>query len=127
MKNSGIINFKRESNLFIGYGILNFLITNIFLQIALLIMPTIFATVLSQFINLIIGFYIYGKKVFKMKSLNNLVFKKYLIIAFLLWLLNFGFIQLFFHYGANKNITAIFLVPFLAAIAYLSQKYYVFR
>ncbi len=67
------------------------------------------------------------KKFFKMKSLNNLVFKKYLIIAFLLWLLNFGFIQLFFHYGANKNITAIFLVPFLAAISYLSQKYYVFR
>ncbi len=65
MKNSGKINFKSESNLFIGYGILNFLITNIFLQIALLIMPTIFATVLSQFINLIIGFYIYGKKVFQ--------------------------------------------------------------
>ena len=40
----------------------------------LLIIPTLLATILSQVINLMIGFYVYGKKVFKIRSLNNLVF-----------------------------------------------------
>ena len=127
MQMFGIFKIERKQNLFLGYGILNFLITNIFLQFSLLIMPTILATVLSQFINLIIGFYLYGKKVFKYGNLNNLVFKKYLFLAIILWFLNFSFIQLFFNFGVNKNITAIFLIPLLVIISYFSQKNFVFR
>lgn len=127
MKTQKLFNFDRSKKLFLGYGILNFLITNFILQISLLIMPTLLATVLSQLTNLIIGFYIYGKKVFKFKRLNNYVFKKYLFLGLILCLLNFGFIQLFFYYGVNKNLTACIIIPLLVIISYLTQKNYVFK
>ena len=116
-----------EKRLFLIFGIINFLITNIFLQIALLIIPTFLATVLSQIINFLIGYYLYGKKVFKIKNLNNYVFKKFLLLALFLWLLNFGFIQTFFYYGYNKNLTAILFIPILVCISFLTQKYFVFK
>ena len=122
-----ILMINRQKRSFLGYGIINFIITNIFLQISLLIMPTLLATVLSQFINLIIGFYIYGKKVFKFRGLNERVFKKYLLLAIILWLLNFSIIQLFFYYGINKNLTASVIIPLLVGISYLSQKNFVFK
>ena len=127
MKKLKIFKIERQKKLFLGYGILNFLITNIILQISLLIIPTLLATVLSQFVNLIIGFYIYGKKVFKFKKLNNFVFRKYFLLAIILCLLNFGFIELFFYYGINKNLTASVILPLLVLISYLSQKNYVFK
>ena len=122
-----IFKINRQKKSFLGYGILNFIITNSVLQISLLIMPTLIATVLSQLINLIIGFYIYGKKVFKFNGLNNKVFIKYLLLALILWLLNFAIIQLFFYYGINKNLTASVIIPLLVGISYLSQKNYVFK
>ena len=122
---------KLQSNgkkrLFLIYGIFNFLITNITLQITLLLLPTLIATGLSQIVNLILGYYIYGKKVFKFYKLNNLVFKKYLFLAIILWLLNFGLIETFFYYGVSKNLTAILIIPFLVIISFLSQKNYVFK
>ena len=90
-------------------------------------MPTAIATVLSQMVNLILGYYIYGKKVFKLKRLNNFVFKKYLFLAVILWILNFSLIQTFFYYGVSKNLTAILIIPFLVIISFLSQKNYVFK
>ena len=121
--------FKKDGKkrLFLIFGIFNFLITNLTLQVLLFLIPTIFATVISQLVNLIIGFYLYGKKVFKFRKLNKLVFTKYLFLALILWLLNFGLIQYFFYNGINKNITAIFVIPLLVLISYLSQKYFVFR
>ena len=127
MKKLKIFKIERQKKLFLGYGILNFLITNLILQVSLLIIPTLLATVLSQFVNLIIGFYIYGKKVFKFKKLNNFVFRKYFLLAIILCLLNFGFIELFFYYGINKNLTASVILPLLVLISYLSQKNYVFK
>ena len=127
MKKLAILDINRKKKLFLGYGILNFLITHIILQVSLLLIPTILATVLSQFTNLIIGFYLYGKKVFKYDGLNNLVFRKYLFLATILWLLNFSFIQIFFNFGVHKNITAIFCIPPLVLISYFFQKNYVFR
>ena len=63
MQISDIYKSNGEKRLFLFYGGLNFLITNIILQINLLIMPIILATILSQLINLIIGYYFYGEKV----------------------------------------------------------------
>ena len=71
-------NRTKTKRLFLIFGIINFLITNIILQIALLFLPTFFATVLSQLVNFSIGYYLYGKKVFNISRLNNLIFKKYL-------------------------------------------------
>ena len=120
-------NIDRQKKLFLIYGIINFLITNIALQISLLIMPTLLATILSQFINLMIGFYVYGKKVFKFRGINKIVFKKYLSLALILWFLNFCFIEIFFYYGVNKNLIASVIIPLLVAISYMSQKNYVFK
>ncbi len=119
--------FNSTEKLFLIYGFSNFLITNIFLQIALLITPVFFATVFSQFINISIGYYLYGKKVFKCKSLNNNVFKKYLSLALIMWSLNFVLIQIFFYKGINKNLAAILIIPLLVMISYFVQKKYVFK
>ena len=118
---------KNEKSLFLVFGIFNFLITNIILQILLLLIPTILATVLSQIVNLLIGFFLYGKKVFNFKNLNRCVFKRYLFLAFIIWMLNFGIIQSFYYAGVNKNITAILIIPLLVVISYLSQRNYVFK
>ena len=118
---------KNEKSLFLVFGIFNFFITNIILQILLLLIPTILATVLSQIVNLLIGYFLYGKKVFKFKKLNRFVFKRYLFLAFIIWMLNFGIIQSSYNAGVNKNITAILIIPLLVVISYLSQRNFVFK
>ena len=127
MRTSQRFKKKGEKRRFLIFGIFNFFITNITLQVLLLLIPTIFATIFSQLVNLIIGYYLYGKKVFKINKLDNIIFKKYLILSLILWLLNFALIQSFFYVGLNKNITAILIIPLLVAISYLSQKKFVFR
>ena len=121
-------NFKinKQKKLFIFFGFFNFLITNAVLQISLLFTPILFSTILSQMINLLIGYYLYGKKVFKLNKLNNLVFSKYFLIALILWFLNFTIIRSFFYFGVNKNITALFVIPILVMISYSFQKRFVF-
>ena len=72
---------KGRKRLFLLYGIANFLVTNSVLHLLLLVIPIYLATIISQITNLIIGFYLYGKKVFKM---NNLTFKelsKYILLG----------------------------------------------
>ena len=127
MKSSRGSQRKGEKRLFLIFGILNFLITNVVLQILLLLIPTLFATVLSQTVNVLIGYFLYAKKVFKLKELNKFVFKKYLFLASILWMLNFVLIQSFFYIGINKNITAISIIPLLVIISYLSQRNFVFK
>tara|TARA_S200000501_G_scaffold357917_1_gene382095 strand:- start:1744 stop:2121 length:378 start_codon:yes stop_codon:yes gene_type:complete len=121
------LQINKQKKLFIFFGFFNFLITNAVLQISLLFTPILFSTILSQIINLLIGYYLYGKKVFKLNKLTNLVFRKYFVLAFILWILNFSIIRSFFYFGVNKNITALFLIPILVAISYFFQKRFVFR
>tara|TARA_Y100000589_G_scaffold305737_1_gene319903 strand:+ start:5129 stop:5524 length:396 start_codon:yes stop_codon:yes gene_type:complete len=127
--NKNAISFlgKGRKRLFLIFGFFNFLLTNISLQILLLIIPTLFATIISQIINFLFGFYLYGKKVFKVVNLNSVFFKRYLFLALILWLLNFGFIQSLYYLGLNKNFTALIMILPLVAISYLTQKFYVFK
>lgn len=118
---------KHIKRLFLAYGILNFLISNVVLQISLLLIPTLFATFLYQVVNLLVGYNIYGKKVFKLEKLNNLILKKYLFISIISLSLNYIVIESFFYYGINKNLTAILLIPLLVSFSFFSQKYYVFK
>ncbi len=118
---------KNEKRLFLIFGILNFLVTNFVLQISLLILPILIATILSQIVNAFIGFYLYGKKVFKFGRLNIFTFKKYILLALSLWILNYSFIQSLFYYGINKNFAALIIIPFLVSISFLGQKYFVFN
>ena len=127
MGNKRLYSNKGEKRLFLLIGIINFLITNTVLQISLLILPTVLATVLSQVVNFLIGYNLYGKKVFKLDILNKLNFKKYLFLATFLWISNFLLIQSLYYIGFNKNLVAFLIIPLLVAISYLSQKYYVFK
>ena len=127
MNISHIYKSNGEKRLFLFFGGVNFLITNFILHISLLIMPIFLATILSQFINLIIGYYFYGKKVFKLNSLSNLIFKKYALLGFSLWILNYSLIKYLSYLGINKNLSAIYVIPLLILISYLVQKKYVFK
>ena len=127
IKNAKKLPGNGRKRLFLIFGVFNFLLTNVTLQILLLIIPTLFATVISQIINFFLGFYLYGKRVFKVVNLNHIFFKRYVILAMILWLLNFGFIQSLFYFGLNKNFTALIMIPPLVIISYLTQKFYVFR
>ena len=117
---------KGTKRLFLFYGIGNFLITNSILHLLLLMVPIFLATIISQITNLAIGFYLYGKKVFKM---NNLTYKelwKYILLASFNWILNYVSIRLMHENGLNKNLAAILTIPFLVLISYFFQKKYIF-
>ena len=116
-----------KKRLFLVIGIVNMFLTNIILQILLFLVSTLLATIISQIFNFIIGYYFYGKKVFKVNKLDKFFFKKYLLLALTLWMLNYGLIQSFFYFGVNKNITALLLIPFLALFSYYCQNRFVFK
>ena len=118
---------NKQKKLFLVFGFLNFLITNAVLQISLLFTPILFSTILSQIINVLIGYYLYGKKVFKLNKLTNLVLRKYFVLACILWFLNFSIIRSFFYLGFNKNISALSIIPILVVISYFFQKRFVFK
>ena len=112
--------------LFLIYGLVNVLLTNLLLQILLLFFPIFFATLLGQIFNLNFGFYIYGLKVFKVKFLGKKIYLKYLFLHLLIWILNWFLINLLYSFNISKNLAALFVVPFLALISYIYQKNIVF-
>ena len=117
---------KSRKSLFIFYGILNTLITNFLLQISLLFFPVILATLFSQIFNLNFGFYLYGKKVFEVKYLRKRYYFKYLIISLFLWNVNWICISFLNSYNISKNLSALIVIPFLALISFMYQKYFIF-
>ena len=120
------MSLQGRKRLFLLYGITNFLITNSVLHLLLLVLPIFLATIASQITNLIIGFYLYGKKVFKMKNLTYQEFRKYILLASFNWTLNYVSIRFMYENGINKNLAAIFTIPFLVLISYSFQKRYIF-
>ena len=127
------LNFKKfkplsegRKRLFLFYGIANFLITNSVLHLLLLVIPISLATIISQITNLAIGFYLYGKKVFKMNNLTYKELRKYILLASFIWILNYASIRFMYEIGINKNLAAIFTIPFLVLISYVFQKKYIF-
>ena len=115
-----------RKRLFLLYGITNFLITNSVLHLLLLVIPIFLATIASQITNLIIGFYLYGKKVFKMKNLTYQEFSKYVLLVSFTWTLNYLSIRFMYENGINKNLAAIITIPFLVLISYSFQRRYIF-
>ena len=112
---------------FLILGFVNFLITNIILQILLLISSISIATFISQFTNITIGYFLYSKFVFLVKNKNFKNFLKYFMIAMINWQLNYLSINFFYNQlSFNKNIAAVLMIPILTLISFLLQKYYVF-
>ncbi len=118
--------FKTESK-FLLLGFLNFLVTNIVLQIMLIFYAIPLATFVSQVVNLIIGYVLYGKFVFGVKRSNYSFFVKYLFLAFLSWQINsLSIIILFNKFFISKKISALIMIPVVTIFSFSVQKYYVF-
>ena len=115
---------------FVLAGIINVLLTNATLQ-ALLFSNLIsipISTLISQFINMTFGYYIYGKFIFKVKKYKKRTFiERYAILMFIMWLLNFIVIEFGFNLGISKNLIAFLMIPLLALVSFIVQKYWVFK
>ena len=112
--------------LFIFFGVLNTFLTNILLQITLFFFPIIFSTLISQIFNLNFGYYLYGKKVFKVKNLRKKQYLKYVSSNFIIWNINWIVISTLNSYNISKNLAALIVIPFLALVSFMYQKYFIF-
>lgn len=119
---------KSEKFRFLIYGAINTLTTNIILQFFLLISSVPIATFISQGSNLLIGFFLYGKRVFKIKVLSKNKLLIYLLLAIVSWQIN-TFLILFLSskIDLSKNLSAILILPMLAVWSYLMQKIFIFN
>jgi hypothetical protein len=111
---------------FLGYGALNVLITNLVLQGLLPLMTTGLATLISQLLNVSLGFVLYGTRVFRVERLHKRAALAYGVLALLLWWANWAGITALAALGVQRNLGALALVPVLAAISYVAQKLVVF-
>ena len=110
------------------YGALNVGVTNLLLQLLLWFhLATGLATLLSQLLNVGLGFVLYGTQVFRVNRLGRRSAAAYGGLALLLWWCNWGGIQGLAALGWPRNWAALVLVPLLAAFSYLAQKTVVFR
>ena len=124
------ISFKfllNKKQLFIFYGLINTIFTNLLLQILLIFLSTVFSTFISQIFNLNFGYYLYTKKVFKVRVIKKKQYLKYLIMHFLIWNINWFCIDIINKIGFSKNLAALLMLPFLAVISYLCQNYIIFK
>ena len=111
-------------------GIINVLITNAALQALLAsnLASVAVATLISQSINTILGYAIYGKLVFEAKRLRQREpVIRYGLLMIAIWILNATGIELGSVLSLNKNAAAILMIPCLAVLSYIAQKYWVFR
>ena len=112
---------------FIFFGLINAILTNLILQIMLLFSSTISAAFVSQFFNFNFGYYFYGKKVFIVRSLNKNSFIKYILLNLLIWNINWLLINFLNSFNISRSLASLILIPFLALLSFLFQKYFVFR
>ena len=111
---------------FLGYGLLNALLTNLSLQVLLVFTGTGIATFCSQIINITLGFVLYGKRVFKVDKLRAATGFKYAAMAILLWCSNWSGINAMTSMGIGKNTSAFLMMPLLAAMSYVIQRSFIF-
>jgi len=112
---------------FLGYGILNVVVTNLLLQGLLPFMSTGLATFFSQLLNVSLGFVLYGTRVFRVERLRKRAAIAYGLLALMLWWANWVGITALAAMGLQRNLGALLLVPLLATISYVAQKLVVFR
>lgn len=119
--------YKQGKN-FLIYGIINFTITNLILQILLLFVNVWTSAILSQIINSFIGYQLYSRYVFKIKNYKNSLYIKYILFAFIIYILNAKLIIFISSkYLISKNLSALILVPLLTSLSFISQKFLVFK
>lgn len=125
LKKLNIKNNKKFN--FILYAFLIWSITQISLQVLLIFYRISFSTLLSQLIYLILGYKLYGQKVFNNKKNTFEKVFKFLIMSIFLWFVNTNGIHLLNMYIHNKNISAVLMIPLLAFLSFQIQKNLVFQ
>ena len=125
-----LIETKEQKRLFLTAGLINVLITNLFLQVFLKIevFSTSFSTFLSQMINMIVGYILYSKGIFKIKKIivPHLLIK-FTALMLTLWFLNYKGIIYLTIFNVSRNIAALLLVAVLASFSFLIQRFWVFK
>lgn len=112
---------------FLSFGLLNIAITNGLLQLLLAInLATGLATLLSQLLNVGLGYVLYGTQVFRVERLGQRSAFAYGGLALLLWWGNWAGITGLTKLGWPRSASALALIPMLAAFSYLAQKKLVF-
>ena len=127
---SKFVSKNKEKRKFLLAGILNVFLTNLSLQIFLLLnlFSISISTFLSQLINMTFGYVIYSKFIFKVKKFENTKFiKKYILLMAFLWISNFLGIKIGGLFGINTNQSALLMIPCLAVLSFLIQKLWVFK
>ena len=119
--------FASQKRRFLLIGIFNVLLCNLILQLLLFFFSVRVSTLLSQISSNILGYIFYKNFVFicnsnKLKSLTL-----FTLLAIFLWTTNWIGISYGISIGINKFIAAIFMIPALASISYLSQRYLIFK
>ena len=112
---------------FLFYGVLNVLLTNFLLQILLLFFSSVISTFVTQVFNSLLGFILYGKKVFGVKSFIKFSLFKYILLSLIVWNLNWIGINLISQFNISKNLSAIIMIPFLATFSFYFQKNIVYK
>ena len=110
-------------------GLINIGISNSLLQLLLSsqLMSIGSAAILSQACNGALGFILYGKIVFNVKKLSFPQFVlRYSSMVALLWLYNWGGIELLIRTGISASSSALLMIMPLAATSYVLQKFLVF-
>ena len=113
---------------FIILGLLNIFITNIILQIIILLLPLWISTFLSQMFNLIFGFFIYSKLVFNLRKNKLNSFLKYFLFSIFIWNFNALLISgMNYYLNINVRISAFLTIPLLAILSFYFQKKIIFK
>jgi putative flippase GtrA len=120
---------------FLLVGGLNFLLTNLTLQLLLLLpaLPTIAAAAASQLVNALLGFFLYGSQVFaeqsgyaSSQSVTPQRALRFGALSCLLLLANTVGINLAAQSGFTRNLGAVAMIPLLTLASYWGQKNWVF-
>ena len=120
--------FIKQGRDFLLFGTLNFLITNLVLQVSLFIFKIWLATLISQSLNFIIGYFLYSKYVFKVKIGSKLRLLKYLILSLSTWYINLFLIVYFSNYfSISSNFGAGLAIPIIVIFSFFSQRFLIFR
>ena len=112
---------------FLLFGVVNVLLTNGALLLLLHLVTIGLATFLSQLLNVVLGYWLYGTRVFRVKRFAWRSAGAYGGLAVTIWLLNWLGIRLLAGAGLPRTWAAVAMIPLLAALSYGVQKTLVFR
>jgi hypothetical protein len=111
---------------FLLFGVVNGLLTNGALLVLLHLVTIGLATLLSQLLNLVLGYWLYGKRVFGVERFAWRSAGAYGGLAGAIWLLNWLGIRGLTGFGLARGWAAVAMIPVLAALSYAVQKTLIF-